>query len=57
MQGPDSGPSTPRGGGRGRGGGRANYSNVAPIDYDAINKQTYRKLDGQYPQMWQYHVN
>lgn len=59
------GPSTPRGRGRGggrggRGGGgrggipvakrsyQADYSNVG-FDYDAINKQGYRKMEGELP--------
>lgn len=37
------------GGGRGRGGkSKQDYSDVPPIDYSAINKQTYKQIDGSY---------
>lgn len=36
------------GGGRGRGGkAKQDYSDVPPIDYNAINRQTYKQIDGQ----------
>ncbi|KAJ9094826.1 hypothetical protein QFC20_006804 [Naganishia adeliensis] len=35
------------GGGRGRGGkAKQDYSDVPPIDYNAINRQTYKQIDG-----------
>ncbi|KAJ9102548.1 hypothetical protein QFC21_002949 [Naganishia friedmannii] len=35
------------GGGRGRGGkSKQDYSDVPPIDYSAINRQTYKQMDG-----------
>lgn len=38
---------TTRGRGRGRGGGAMkDYSNMAPVDYNFINRETYKVMDG-----------